>query len=216
MTQPAKQAALAALNNLHQADDNPYSCEQYDIIRRYITAEQATAGDKDYEYERRAQMDEHWAKSTAQMCRELHHKLGRDAMLRQNDPVQTLYDFAVKMFDEGYQEGISDAAEKSPTPSATVGNAETILAELHEIVPATPLGEGMVRDIVADVKRMIARQERSATVGGVRELIADAKNAVMELANTRMEMTLEEWSNISGRILRALATPPAAHDVPAL
>lgn len=37
-----------------------------------------------------------------------------------------------------------------------------VLAEIMGIVPATPLAEGMQRDIVADIKRLLARRQSTA------------------------------------------------------
>lgn len=38
--------------------------------------------------------------SLRRRCKELHQQLGRDAMLRQNDPVETLFAFAKGLIDE--------------------------------------------------------------------------------------------------------------------
>ena len=43
--------------------------------------------------------------------------------------------------------------------------ADGVLDELHELVPATPLHEDMTRDIVADVKRLLARRAIADGVG---------------------------------------------------
>lgn len=45
-------------------------------------------------------------------CKELWQKLGRDQMLRQGDPVETLMEFYVEVWIEGWQEG-----DNTPIPS---------------------------------------------------------------------------------------------------
>jgi len=44
-----------------------------------------------------------------QRCKELYQKMQRDAMLRQGDPVQTLHEFAMSMWQEGFSEGYEDS-----------------------------------------------------------------------------------------------------------
>lgn len=54
---------------------------------------------------------------------------------------------------------------------------ETIKA-LLDIVPSTPLPDGMQRDLIADVKRLIARQDRQAdqTIKALVEALVNAEN----------------------------------------
>jgi len=62
--------------------------------------------------------DHRFLESTREKCRQLHSKLGRDAILRQNDPVQTIMNFAMEMFAAGYYEGFSDGIEPDTTTPA--------------------------------------------------------------------------------------------------
>ena len=63
------------------------------------------------------------------------------------------------------------------TPSAEV----VTLAQLHEIIPATPLHESMTRDIIADAKRLVALRQ-TTEVRALRDKIAawetQAKEAI--------------------------------------
>jgi len=56
-------------------------------------------------------------KALRERCRVVYQQLGRDAMLRQGDPVQTIFDFAKELisereyvigFNDGWDEGRSD------------------------------------------------------------------------------------------------------------
>lgn len=51
--------------------------------------------------------DPKFLETTKELCRELYKQIGRDAMLRQNDPVETLFKFALAIFEEGLTEGRS-------------------------------------------------------------------------------------------------------------
>lgn len=57
--------------------------------------------------------------------KELHQKLGRDAMLRQNDPVQTIYEFAWSIWHDGFGEGMNEAALAT---KPAVKDDETVVA----------------------------------------------------------------------------------------
>lgn len=59
--------------------------------------------------------------------KELHQKLGRDAMLRQNDPVETIYDFAWSIWHDGFGEGMNEAALSAA--SIPTGVVKTISEE---------------------------------------------------------------------------------------
>lgn len=64
-----------------------------------------------------------------QRCVDLHQKLGRDAMLRQNDPVQTIYDFAASVWQEGFAEGYREdghTSDTSPQPANPVQVTDAI------------------------------------------------------------------------------------------
>ena len=58
-----------------------------------------------------------------ELCRELYQKMQRDAMLRQNDPVQTLHEFVMSVWSEGFSEGFDDSkALPGPVPDDVLKN----------------------------------------------------------------------------------------------
>lgn len=140
-----------------------------------------------------ADYDPQFIETTKELCRELHRQLGRDAMLRQNDPVETLLAFALALFDEGYTEGISDSAHLTAQRQSHAVTGDKVAAlkifeSLFNVDEVEDDGQGFVRPASYDQRRPFPASEYET-------IRAALTNSVPQEVVQKVEETLRFYSD---------------------